>query len=64
MNRKCLDEYAFLKWKNRIETHVIKTIHISLDDLYDEPYRYWFESTGMSPLEVSKYVIERYNHCV
>ena len=42
-------ESHFQIWKQRIESHV----GIKLDEIPDEPYRYWFEETHMTPKEIS-----------
>jgi len=42
-------ESHFQIWKQRIENHV----GIKLDEITDEPYRYWFEETHMTPIEIS-----------
>jgi len=47
--RDSFRESHFLIWKQRIENHV----GVKLDKIPDEPYRYWFEETHMTPHEIS-----------
>jgi len=47
--RDSFRESHFLIWKQRIENHV----GMNLDEIPDEPYRYWFEETHMTPKEIS-----------
>ena len=47
--RDSFRESHFLIWKQRIENHV----GMNLDEIPDEPYRYWFEETHKTPLEIS-----------
>ena len=45
-------ETHFQIWKQRIENHV----GIKLDNIPDEPYRFWFEETHMTPKEISRLI--------
>ena len=47
--RDSYKESHFQIWKQRVQNHVGS----ELDELPDEPYRYWFEETHMSPKEIS-----------
>lgn len=47
--RDSYKESHFRIWKMRIENHV----GIKLDEIPDEPYRYWFEETHLTPKEIS-----------
>ena len=43
----------------RIEKHIQKQLssYTFLDDLPDERYRYWFEKTNITPIQMADYII-------
>lgn len=60
IKRKSLTDNHFYIWKGRIEQHVLKEINYLLDDLPDQPYRYWFEQGYLTPKQVSIIIIANY----
>lgn len=55
--RNSFTNSQFVIWKKRIESHV----GMELDELPDEPYRFWFEETHMTPKEIANIILEN-NH--
>ena len=60
IKRTSYKDSHFYIWKQRIDNHVFKHIHIHLDDLPDEQYRSYFESSSLTPKQISSKIIESF----